>query len=247
MSSWKYWCLRLTWNARYTKICNQSSQIVRESRKEGLTKVGREWSGDRKEPRSSFPRPPLVFCPSFHVSDDLGAREDYNQDFWNCKMWISCLCLSYLPAPNGTSSCNIRPSSSSLLTTNYLKKTTKIHATPAVSSVLMTKPLSGLNFIFCLPLHSARGGGIRIYGIELFLKRYFGNLYFNVRYWGTSSPSVCGFLSFWVMVLVKRRSSTLMRYRPFELSCLIQVKTIYNTKHGKLNRLMRVNFLSLWT
>ena len=60
-------------------------------------------------------------------------------------------------------------------------------------------------------------------------------------------PSVCGFLSFWVMVLVKRRSSTLMRYRPFELSCLIQVKTIYNTKHGKLNRLMRVNFLSRWT
>ncbi|CAH3125684.1 unnamed protein product, partial [Porites lobata] len=47
-----------------------------------------------------------------------------------------------LKAPNGTTSCNIRPSSSSLLTTNYLKKTTKIHTTPAVSSVLMTKPLS---------------------------------------------------------------------------------------------------------
>ena len=100
---------------------------------------------------------------------------------------------------------------------------------------------------FCLPLRSARGGGIRIYGIELFLKRYFGNLYLNVGYWRTSSPSVCGFLSFWVMVLVKRISSTLIRYRPFELSCLIQVKTIYNTKHDKLNRLMRVNFLSLWT
>ncbi|CAH3189864.1 unnamed protein product, partial [Porites evermanni] len=50
-----------------------------------------------------------------------------------------------LKAPNGTSSCNIRPSSSSLLTTNYLKKTTEIHATPAVSSVLMTKPLSAFN------------------------------------------------------------------------------------------------------
>ena len=36
-----------------------------------------------------------------------------------------------------------------------------------------------------------------------------------------------------------------MRYRPFALSCLIQVKTIYNTKHSKLNRLIRVKIKSL--
>lgn len=162
---------------------------------------------------------------------------------------MSCLCLSYFPAPNRTTSCNIRPSSSSLLTTNYLKKTTKIHTTPAVSSILMTKPLSGLNCIFWLLLleEGALGFTVLRYWAFLIFKRYFGNLYFNVRYWGTSSPAVCGFLSFWVMVLVKRRSSTLIGYRPFVLSCIILVKTIHNTKHGQLNRLMKVNFLSLWT
>ena len=70
MSSWKYWCLRLTWNVRYTKICNHSSQIVRESRKEGLTKVGREWSGDRrrwqeKSLEAPFPGPRWFFALVF--------------------------------------------------------------------------------------------------------------------------------------------------------------------------------------
>ena len=102
---------------------------------------------------------------------------------------------------------------------------------------------------FCLPLleEGALGFTVLRYWAFLIFKRYFGNLYFNVRYWGTSSPAVCGFLSFWVMVLVKRRSSTLIRYRPFVLSCIILVKTMYNTKHGQLNRLMKVNFLSVWT
>lgn len=100
---------------------------------------------------------------------------------------------------------------------------------------------------FCLPLHSVRGGSIGIYGtavLSFFFKRYFGNFYFNVRYWGTSSPAVCGFLfSFWVDGISWKE---IMRYRPFALSCLIQVKTIYNAKHSKLNRLIRVKILSLW-
>ena len=39
----------------------------------------------------------------------------------------------------------------------------------------------------------------------------------------SSSPAVCGFSSFWLMVFGKRRSFTVLRYHLFALSCLIQV------------------------
>ena len=53
----------------------------------------------------------------------------------------------------------------------------------------------------------------------------------------SSSLAVCGFSSFWLTVIGKRRSFTVLWYRSFALSCLIQVNTICNTKlsmHGKL-------------
>ena len=69
----------------------QSSQIVRESRKEGLTKVAREWSGDRirwqeKSLEAPFPGPRWFFALVFVFQTILEPETDYNQDFWNRKM-----------------------------------------------------------------------------------------------------------------------------------------------------------------
>ena len=53
----------------------------------------------------------------------------------------------------------------------------------------------------------------------------------------SSSLAVCGFSSFWLTVIGKRRSFTVLWYRSFALSCLKQVNTTCNTKlsmHGKL-------------
>ena len=39
----------------------------------------------------------------------------------------------------------------------------------------------------------------------------------------SSSPAVCGFSHFWLTVFGKRRSFTVLRYRSFALSCLMQI------------------------
>jgi len=57
----------------------------------------------------------------------------------------------------------------------------------------------------------------------------------------SSSPAVCGFSSFCLMVFGKRTSFTVLQYHLFALSCLIQVNIICSTNHSKLNRLIKVN------
>ena len=49
-------------------------------------------------------------------------------------------------------------------------------------------------------------GGLRYCGIELFFKRHFDNLDFNVRYCGIIQPCGMRFSSFWLTVFGKRRS-----------------------------------------
>ena len=217
--------------------------------KGGLTKVGREWSGNRsrwqeKSLEAPFPGLRWFFALVFMFQTILEPEQAIIKIFETvkCKYHVYASLTFQLPMEHHLVIFVPLPHHCWLPTISKRQQRFTPHLQSAQSWWLN---LYQVWISFFLLLRSARGGGIRIYGIEVILKRYFGNLYFNVRYWGTSSPSVCGFLSFWVMVLIKRRSSTLMRYRPFELSCLIQVKTIYNTKYGKLNRLMRVNFLSL--
>ena len=50
----------------------------------------------------------------------------------------------------------------------------------------------------------------------------------------SSSLAVCGFSSFWLTVIGKRRSFTVLWYR----SCLVQVNTICNTKHSMHGKLV---------
>ena len=67
-------------------------------------------------------------------------------------------------------------------------------------------------------------GGLRYCGIELFFKRYFGNFDFNVRYYGIIQS--CGmrfFTAFWLTVLGKRKSFTVLRYCSFGLSYMSNV------------------------
>ena len=45
-----------------------------------------------------------------------------------------------------------------------------------------------LNFLSPLQQHGEGNGGLRYCGIELFFKRYFGNLGFKVRYCGIIHP-----------------------------------------------------------
>ena len=198
MSSWKYWCLRLTWIVRYTKICNQRSQVVRESRKEGLTKVGREWYGDgrrwqEKSLEAPFPGPRWFFALVFMFQTILELEQTIIKIFENvkCKYHVCASLTFQLPMEHHLVIFVPLLHHCWLPTISKRQQRFTPHLQSAQSWWLNLYQV-WISF-FCLPLRSARGGGIRIYGIELFLKQYFGNLYFNVRYWGTSSPSVCGF------------------------------------------------------
>ena len=49
------------------------------------------------------------------------------------------------------------------------------------------------------------------------------------------SPTVCGFLSFWLTVFGKRRSFTILWYRSFASSCLMQVNIWKTVLHLTVN------------
>ena len=49
------------------------------------------------------------------------------------------------------------------------------------------------------------------------------------------SPTVCGFLSFWLTVFGKRRSFTVLWYRSFASSCLMQVNIWKTLLHLTVN------------
>ena len=59
-----------------------------------------------------------------------------------------------------------------------------------------------------------------------------------LQYWAFFQVYV--FASFWLMVLCKRRSFTVLWYHLFALSCLIQVNTMCSVNNSRLNRLIKM-------